>query len=71
MLELAHPWALALLLLPLLMRLVPAYREGRDSVKVPFFETLVGLSEEKPQTGAMLLQRDRSVAAAYLDPGTY
>jgi len=60
MLELAHPWALALLLLPLLMRLVPAYREGRDSVKVPFFETLVGLSEEKPQTGAMLLQRDHA-----------
>jgi len=60
MLELAHPWALALLLLPLLMRLVPAYKEGRDSVKVPFFETLVDLSEEKPQTGAMLLQRDRA-----------
>lgn len=60
MLELAHPWALTLLLLPLLMRLVPAYKEGRDSVKVPFFETLVGLSEDKPQTGAMLLQRDRA-----------
>ncbi len=59
MFELAHPWALVLLLLPLLMRLVPAYKEGRDSVKVPFFETLVDLSEEQPQSGAMLLQRDR------------
>ena len=59
MLELAHPWALVLLLLPLLMRLVPAYKEGRDSVKVPFFDTLVNLSEEQPQTGAMLLQRNR------------
>jgi len=59
MLELAHPWALALLFLPLLMRLVPAYKEGRDSVKVPFFKTLVELSEQRPQTGAMLLQRDR------------
>ena len=60
MLELAHPWALTLLFLPVLMRLVPAYKEGRDSVKVPFFETLVDLSEERPQTGAMLLQRDRA-----------
>jgi len=57
--ELAHPWALALLVLPLLMRLVPAYKESRDSVRVPFFATLVNLSEERPQTGAMLLQRDR------------
>ena len=59
MFELAHPWALALLVLPLLMRLVPAYKESRDSVRVPFFATLVNLSEERPQTGAMLLQRDR------------
>jgi Ca-activated chloride channel family protein len=57
--ELSHPWALALLVLPLLMRLVPAYKESRDSVKVPFFNTLVELSEERPQQGAMLLQRDR------------
>jgi Ca-activated chloride channel family protein len=59
LLELSHPWALALLVLPLLMRLVPAYKESRDSVKVPFFNTLVELSEERPQPGAMLLQRDR------------
>lgn len=59
MFELNHPWALALLILPLLMRLVPAYKESRDSVKVPFFNTLVELSEERPQQGAMLLQRDR------------
>jgi len=59
MFELAHPWALLLLLAPLAMRLVPAYKESRDSVKVPFFDTLVELSEERPQTGAMLLQRDR------------
>jgi len=59
MLELSHPWALALLFLPLLMRLVPAYKESRDSVRVPFFDTLVKLSDERPQSGAMLLQRDR------------
>ena len=60
MLELSHPWALTLLLLPVLMRLVPPYKEERDSVKVPFFKTLVDLSDEAPQTGAMLLQRDRA-----------
>jgi len=59
MIELAHPWALLLILLPIFMRLVPAYKEQRDSVRVPFFDTLVELSEESPQTGAMLLQRDR------------
>ncbi|MAT91901.1 MAG: aerotolerance regulator BatA [Halioglobus sp.] len=60
MLELGQPWALLLLALPLLMRLLPPYRESRDSVKVPFFDKLVELSEERPQSGAMILQRDRA-----------
>jgi Ca-activated chloride channel homolog len=60
MIELVHPWALALLLLPLLMRPLPAYRESRDSVKVPFFDKLVELSKLRPQTGAMILPRDRA-----------
>lgn len=58
MLELAHPWALALLVLPLFMLLLPPYRESRDSVKVPFFDKLVSLSEERPQTGAKIMQRN-------------
>ncbi len=60
MLELAHPWALALIVLPLVMRLAPAYKESRDSVKVPFFNKLVELSEERPESGARILQRDRA-----------
>jgi Ca-activated chloride channel family protein len=56
--ELAYPWALTLLALPLFMRWLPAYRESRDSVKVPFFDKLVELSEERPGTGAMILRRD-------------
>lgn len=59
MLELTYPWALLLLLLPPLMRLLPAYRESRDSVKVPFFAKLVELSEQRPETGAMILRRNR------------
>ena len=60
MFELAHPWALLLLPLPLLMRLLPAYKESRDSVRVPFFDKLVELSEQRPDTGAMILRRDRA-----------
>ena len=59
-LELAHPWALALLALPLVMRLLPAYKESRDSIRVPFFDKLVELSELRPETGAMVLRRDRA-----------
>jgi len=60
MLELVYPWALALLALPLVMRLLPAYKESRDSVKVPFFDKLVTLSEQRPDSGAMILSRDRA-----------
>ena len=59
MIELAYPWALLLLPLPLLMRLLPAYKESRDAVRVPFFEKLVELSEQRPEQGARILQRDR------------
>lgn len=59
MLELAHPWALLLLPLPVLMRLLPAYKEQRDAVRVPFFEALVELSEQRPEQGARILRRDR------------
>ncbi len=59
MYELAHPWALVLLALPLIMWLLPAYRESRDSVRVPFFDKLVELSELRPGSGAMILRRDR------------
>ena len=58
MLELAQPWALLLLPLPLFMLLIPAYKESRDSVKVPFFDKLVDLSEQRPETGAMILERN-------------
>lgn len=58
MYELAHPWILILLFLPLLMRFLPAYRETRDSVRVPFFDTLVELSEQQPGVGAKVLHRD-------------
>ena len=60
MIELVHPWALVLLTLPLLMRLLPPYKESRDSIRVPFFDKLVELSERGPETGATVLRRDRA-----------
>jgi Ca-activated chloride channel family protein len=60
MFELTYPWALLLLLLPLPMLLLPPYKESRDSVRVPFFDKLVELSNQRPETGAMILQRDRA-----------
>ena len=60
MIELVHPWALVLLALPLLMRLLPPYKESRDSIRVPFFDKLVELTERRPETGATVLRRDRA-----------
>lgn len=59
MIELAYPLCLLLLPLPLLLRMLPAFRHTRDSVKVPFFKRLVTLSEDAPGTGAVVLGRTR------------
>lgn len=53
------PWAWFLLPLPLLMRLLPPYRETRDAVRVPFFERLLSAAEEQRHRGAMVLIRRR------------
>ena len=55
----AYPWAFALAPLPLLMRLLPAYRETRDAVRAPFFERLLNATESRRRRGAMVLIRRR------------
>jgi len=57
--ELAHPMWLLLLPLPLLLRRLPAFRHRRDSIKVPFFATLMNLSDDAPRAGAVVLGRTR------------
>jgi Ca-activated chloride channel family protein len=59
LLELASPLWLLLLPLPLFLRLLPAFRQTRDSIKVPFFSKLIDLSQEKPKTGAVVMSRTR------------
>jgi Ca-activated chloride channel family protein len=58
MYEFAFPWLFVTLPLPLLVLwLVPAYRKSQDSVRVPFFQRVVNLTGQRPQKGAVILQR--------------
>ncbi len=66
MIELAYPLWLLLLPAPLLLRLLPAFRHSRDSVKVPFFSKLLELSRERPKTGAVVLSRTQVQKAMVL-----
>jgi Ca-activated chloride channel family protein len=56
--ELAHPWALALLPLPIIVRwLLPAHRMSVQAVRVPFFDRFVSATGETPRDGAVVLRR--------------
>ena len=55
MLQFDHPWMFVLLVLPVLVRFVlPAYREGKESVRAPFFEELAGMAKVQPSKGAVI-----------------
>ena len=55
MVTLAHPWLLALILLPLILRLVlPAYREPKQAIRVPWFGRLAALLGATPGEGAVI-----------------
>ena len=57
--EFAHPFWFFLIPLPLLVIwLAPIYKQKRASVKVPYFTRLVEVTGEKPQSGAVLLNRN-------------
>src|SRR5262245_50969944 len=56
--ELAWPWALLALPLPLLAWwLLPPYRERQAALQVPFFTRLAAATGETPQPGAVVLRR--------------
>jgi Ca-activated chloride channel family protein len=58
MIELASPWMLLLLPLPILIyRYLPAYQKRKSSLQVPFFQRLVDLTGEVPSTGSVLFKR--------------
>ena len=57
MLTLAYPWLLVLLPLPLLVWwLVPARRETRQGLVVPFLARLAEQSGQRPLKGAVILR---------------
>lgn len=59
MIEFSYPWAFVLLIAPIAVTLfAPAYKERKSSIKVPYFARLVDITGEKPQTGAVLLNRN-------------
>jgi len=52
---LAHPWVLALILLPLVLRLLlPAYREPKQAIRAPWFDRLASLFGAEPSEGAVV-----------------
>ena len=58
MLEFAYPWMFSLLLLPVLVYwLVPVYKERKHSLQVPYFMQLVDVTGQKPQSGAVVINR--------------
>ena len=64
---LAHPWALILLPLPLLIRmLLPPFQDVRPAVRVPLFDVLVDSIGATPSAGAVVHRRTPWQAVAYV-----
>ncbi|MEA3278775.1 MAG: VWA domain-containing protein [Pseudomonadota bacterium] len=58
MLNLAYPWMLVLLPLPLLVALfLPPYRQSRPAAQVPFLPLLTRLTGRQPESGAAVARR--------------
>lgn len=58
MLEFEFLWAFALLPLPLLIHFFsPHYREHSEAVRVPFFQRVASLGDEKPSQGSIVKQK--------------
>jgi Ca-activated chloride channel family protein len=57
MLTLAYPWLLALIILPIFFHwLLPAYRQRRTGVVVPFLNRLATLTGQQPAPGAVIVR---------------
>ncbi|WP_223160938.1 VWA domain-containing protein [Salinicola aestuarinus] len=64
MLELAAPWALVLLPLPLLVHwLAPAHRRRTTALRLPFFQRYIAAAGVTPAAGARVLTRSRAMTA--------
>lgn len=67
MLVLVHPWLLLLLPLPLLLRrLLPAYREDRRALRLPWFQRIARLSGQNPRRDSGVIRTPRWQGLALL-----
>ncbi|NRB56173.1 MAG: VWA domain-containing protein [Salinicola sp.] len=67
MIELAAPWILLLLPLPLLVHwLVPAYKRRMAALRLPFFQRYVQAAGIAPAAGAQVMSRSRILSALAL-----
>jgi len=54
---LSYPWLLLLILLPPVLRqLLPAYREPRAALSVPWFQRMARVLDQQPSDGAVIVQ---------------
>lgn len=61
MYTLTHPWILLLILLPPVLRLViPPYRESRQAIRVPWFQRMATLLQQRPSDGATIADTKKS-----------
>ncbi len=57
MFTLSYPWLLLLVFVPpLLRRMLPAYREPRQALSVPWFQRMADVLGQKPSDGAVVIQ---------------
>jgi len=57
MLTIAYPWLLMLIVLPMLLyRLLPAHRQIKTAVAVPFLARLAALTGQQPASGAVIIR---------------
>jgi Ca-activated chloride channel family protein len=61
MYTLNHPWILLLILLPPVLRLVMRpYRESRQAIRVPWFQRMATLLQQRPSDGATIADANKS-----------
>jgi Ca-activated chloride channel family protein len=61
MYTLNHPWILLLILLPPVLRLVMRpYRESRQAIRVPWFQRMATLLQQRPSDGATIADANKA-----------
>ena len=58
---LSYPWLLLLILAPPVLRFItPPYRESRQAIRVPWFQRMATLLQQRPSDGATIADTKKS-----------